>query len=292
MNTFEDYLRYQGISTSSSARMLKSLGYIQNLSGRTSLEIEEAGYNDLLIIATRMKKRGLKPRTINLYFGVIRHYFEYLKFNGLRDDNPAESITIKGTERGFRHKRLKPELLNELYKAYPATTAKQHMEKVVIGLLTYQGLTITELAALEIQHINLESGNIRIPETRKSNGRVVALASNQILPLVKYLELHRAVIVQKKPEALQSTKKLIVTAGSSFKINNLMKQLIKEIRSLQPEIINYHQIRYSVIAQKVNKGNLRQMQEYFGFKYVDSVEQYLEGDTEELMDELDRFFVI
>lgn len=47
-----------------------------------------------------------------------------------------------------------------------------------------------------------------------------------------------------------------------------------------------------MIANKVNRGNLRQMLEHFGFKFIDSVEKYLLDETEEIRDELDRFFVI
>ena len=34
------------------------------------------------------------------------------------------------------------------------------------------------------------------------------------------------------------------------------------------------------------------MQDYYGFKYVDSLEKYLQDETAELMEELERIFVI
>ena len=56
--------------------------------------------------------------------------------------------------------------------------------KVLLGLLVYQGVTTDELHCLEVDHVKFSHGKVYIPGSGKSNGRLLPLDASQV-PLLQ-----------------------------------------------------------------------------------------------------------
>ena len=285
---FKDYLKRKGFAPRTIESYLNELRNIKNINQRTGLELEEYSYSDVMEYLNTRKRMQISVRTINGELNTLRKYFDYLILEGLRGDNPAIGVIVKGAKKNKLYNLLSEQKLDEIYKNQGTSTPKQTRDKVILGLLIYQGLSIEELKRLNTFNVDLEEGTITIPEAAKSNGRTITLQSKQLMPLIQYIGYKRQQLNQEKSERLNQ---LIISEGSDDKITGSLATIKRNLKKNHPDFTSFLQLRASVITLKVNPSNLRQIQYYFGFKHIDSVERYLEQSVDDLREELDRCFM-
>ncbi|MXV15618.1 site-specific integrase [Hufsiella ginkgonis] len=81
--------------------------------------------------------------------------------------------------------------LENLYERYEIRDERTHRNKVILGLLVYQGLTREELETLRPEHLKLREGKIQVLATGKLNGRILRLEPHQVIDLQEYVLLVR-----------------------------------------------------------------------------------------------------
>ena len=160
--------------------------------------------------------------------------------------------------------------------------------KVMLGLMVFQGLESGTLKALEIHHINLEKGIINVPSTteHKLNPRKLSLESVQIIPLQEYINHTRTQII-KLNKAPENTTKLfpqsIKNKGSAITMN-IKKRIQKDFK-----ISSLKQIRDSRIALWLKQYNIREVQYKSGYKSFASLEKYNQTPLESLQEALAKY---
>jgi integrase/recombinase XerD len=289
MEKFEKYLTEQGKTSATINRYVYDMKRIKLLVERGSTELDEMGYHDVLAFIDKRKKKDPSVFTINKELLVMRHYFEFLIEEKVRQDNPAFGLKLKG-EYKFRLTNLfKAEELEEMYATHSDATPVKLRNKILLGFMIYQGLKTQEIAKIKLSDIDFDNCTIYVSETMKSNGRKLQLKSKQILPLVQYLEKR----IEINPIIAQKTDKLIISSqGEEYTgMNHLLKKLVMAMKKKYDRFENWNQIRTSVIVSQLNVDNTRQMQEYFGMKKIKTIEKYLQNTVEDLREELDRMFV-
>lgn len=286
---FKTYLIRKGLSSRTITSITHSLKMIKKVNQRTGLEVEEYRYEDVLNHIQRRKRMGTSTRTINIDLSTLRKYFDYLILEGIRFDNPAKNVIVKGGRKNKIYNLLSEEKLAEIYKNQPSTTPKEVRNKVILGLLIYQGLSIEELSRINTFNIDLEECVMTIPIWLKSNERTISLKPKQLFPMMDYIANQREKL---NPEKSAETKQLIISEGSDDRLAGSLATIKRNLKKQYKEFENWQQIRTSVITHKLTPNNLRQMQYYFGFKYIDSIERYLEQSVDDLREELDRCFGI
>ncbi len=171
--------------------------------------------------------------------------------------------------------------------------------KIILGLLIYQGLTTEELHQLEPDHLRLKQGKITVPGNRRRNSRILDLKPFQILELHEYINETRLAILSeittpkpaRKPNKLNKTRlkdQLLVSINGSENIKNSLLHLFKAIRKTFPDIQNPKQIRASVIIAWLKTYNLRQVQYFAGHKYISSTERYQLNNLDSLKSKLEK----
>ena len=283
MNDFKDYLISQGYTNSTAHTYVRDVQDYLTWLKVQRLKEEEVTYRDLLVYVKHLSKRELTQRTITYYINSIKKYYDYLQ----TPENPVKNIEIKGRQKRTVYDILTPTELENLYANYQNQTSAGKRNKVIIGLMVYQGLTTGDLARLEIAHIKLREGKIEVPGNAKTSERTLELKAHQLLDLQEYMMLVRK-------ELLEQTKKestaLIVSTGSSHKQNNLYLSLIKQLKRQAPKLKNYQQLRASVITRWVKTMNLREAQYRAGHKYISSTEKYKVNDLEGLQEDISKYF--
>ena len=163
------------------------------------LEAESIRYTDLLIYMKHCQRLGRSQRTIQHYVGVVKLFYTHLLEAGKVKSNPATDIELKGVKRKVLYYVLDTHELNSLYESYTPEASGESLSgkrnKVVLGLMIYQGVKTEELAKLEVADIKLREGKIEIPGGRKSNHRTMTLESHQILKIYDYTLQARAEIL-------------------------------------------------------------------------------------------------
>ncbi len=252
----------------------------QNMEG-----IEQLRYADIMAYVAEQKNKNLAVPTINIRLNSLRKYYEHLKEEGTREDNPTKKLYIKGSiKKAFLAHNYKD--LETLYSSYikykenqPIREEKHKFPKqrniVMLGLFIWQGLQGGEIEKLETSHIDLSSGAIYIPSTYRGESRELKLDPKQILPMYQYIESLKKL----QPEG---NSKLFICARS----HDSIRHLSKEIQGLYPEIKNLEQIRASVIMYWIKAFGKRTAQYMAGHRHISSTERYEQQDIETLIDQL------
>lgn len=227
---------------------------------------EISRYEDLIEHIGYLQKQ-VKPQTINQRLVSLRLYFNYQKEQGVIKRNIAKNVKVKNVYKPYLEV-LKRKELDDLYQNYPSKTKYELRQKILLGLLVYQGADLGTTKNLQSNHIALEKGEIYLPGTNRMNSRNLGLHGSQLMSLYRYLE-HR------KPE-----EKLFTVS-----LKNDYDKLLKQLKTVE----NIRQIRSSVITNWLNQYNLREVQYYCGHKHIGSTEKYKRVDLESMKRDLKKY---
>jgi integrase/recombinase XerD len=293
-DSFTLYLKSRAFTKSSIKSRLVVLNIYWKWLEEERLEAEQVSYNELLSFMKWCSRKGASQRTIQTYMGTIKHLYEHFIREEKTDKNPATDITIRGVKRKTLYHILEPQELNALYNNFPTSSLQQRRNRVILGMLVYQGLKTAELGKLETTDINLREGKVNVLGSSKSNGREMRLESHQIMDIYDYTLQVRPLLMQMKPKRRSQTKEettklFIGDGGSCYSFSNFMTQLMLEVRKINPNVLNAKQIRTSVITKWLKQHNLREVQYLAGHRYISSTESYLQNDMEGLKEEVQQF---
>jgi site-specific recombinase XerD len=247
----------------------------------------------------------VKQRTVQVYIGSLKHYFTWLIKREVREENPTRNIDIKGIQRKYLYDIIKKQELETLYENFEipnendpdknqnwfkASLLASKRNKVMLGLMIWQGLGTGELGKLQTKDLKLREGKIYIAGSRRSNERELKLEAHQVLDLMEYT-------LQIRKELLeihgQETEQLFISNGTGAnKLNNAMSYLIKKLNGQNPRITSTKQIRASIITHWLKNHNLREVQYMAGHRYVSSTESYLINDLDDLQEDISKFHPI
>jgi site-specific recombinase XerD len=304
---FENYLESQGKSKSTVQHYTTyAMDFLAWLD-RDRTEPEQATSKEVLSYLNHLQRKGLENQTRNIRLGVIKQFFNWQIDCDHRTENPIQHVKI----RGAKHKKLYPILdkqqLEKLYNEYQVPNEDDKRKnrnwftnyklsrarnKAVLSLMIHQGLTTPEAENLNLNDLKLKEGKVYIAGSRKSNERTLELKSNQIIELMEYQFTTRKELL--KYQESETQKLFLPTPITGREKANetlqIWKGLTKEVKSQNPDFINFKQVRTSVITHWLKNHNLRQVQYMAGHRYVSSTEAYLVNNTEDLQKDIDQFY--
>lgn len=250
------------------------------------INIKEARYADLLVYVKYLTRLEHSKHYMNQQLTVIRHYYNYLIKLRKVKDNIATNFFIKGVPRRLPHDILDEEQLDKIYKQFPAKSLINKRNRIILGLIIYQGLTSSELNRLEPSHIQLKEGKISVPGSRRSNTRLLDLKAHQVLDLQEYIGKTRSLIMAMTEK---QSPKMFISLGTGSGFNNMMTKMMKTIRVYARQVKSVNQLRASVITHWLGKNNMREVQYMAGHKYVSSTELYQQTNLEDLQKDVNTF---
>lgn len=271
----------QHYSSKSVSRYLRQIDQFKIQQGDKA---EQSKYQDILEYISSLRERKLHPKSLKNHLHSIKIYFRYLVEMNMREDHPCEHLQLKDqiNKSIIVESLYTKEELEILYQESIKQNTKENtnsQDKIIIGLLIYQALTITELIELKIKDVNLEEGSIRIQgnENKLKNGnksRTLYLQSKQILLIHEHIKDKKA-----EENLIQIQDKKLY--GSY--VNRLLKRITNKHYSPQ-------KIRQSVIANllKENK-DIRIVQEFAGHRKTGSTEAYKRTGWEELKTSIEKY---
>lgn len=228
-----------------------------------------------------LNKKGISKKTVQSYLIALNEYFGYLQNENYRSDNPIEGIKIQGIPKTKKKDILDFEELENLYYSYETDNADyiRKRNKIILGLLIYQGLKTQEIYSLQVENIKLQKGQIEIQGSRNSNGRVLNLMAWQFMDLQEYQNQIRPSYTDRKA---QESEQFFLSAKGKTTLRNSLKPLHDELKTYNRNYHSFKQIRASVITYWLEQYNLRKVQYLAGHRYISSTEQYQQDNLEEL----------
>ena len=247
-----------------------------------------------------LRSTGIKPRTLKTYIGNLKIYFDYLVFENYREQNIIKDIHIKGIPKTIISDYLEPEELEDLYYSYnekQSALLSKKRNKVMLGLLVYQGLNTRDLHLLQVEHLQLYKGKITVPGTAKSNSRDLELKPWQLMEFMEYVNEVRPQILNHRNKLSpiggdaegRGGEQLLLPIGTSFKLHNTLHKLTAELKEINHKVTSLKQLRTSVIIHWLKQHQLRKTQYLAGHKYISSTERYIQDDLESLHETVNNF---
>lgn len=283
--SFKNYLQAGEYSSTSIATYERFANQFLEWTQKENVPINQIRYQDILAYMKHCSvKREYSQRTVQHVVITLGHYFDYLQEIQQIEINPVKGIKVQGVKRKTLYHILETHELHAIYNSYEAATLSQKKNKVILGLLVYQGLRTEELNKLEVKDVKLREGKIEIPGGKKSNARTLPLESHQMLDVYEY-------VMQVRPQILGKTKQnanrlfVSVEGGTKVRVDFLMEQLRKQ----NPKLENPDQLRASVIVKWLKQYNLREVQYLAGHRYISSTEAYKQNEMQGLSEEVNQF---
>lgn len=293
MKMYKQYLEEQNYATSTINSHLTTKTHFKAWCKRNHTTAIYIDYKALLKFIKYLNRKGNSKKTVNHKLQSLKIYFNYLIEIAERSDNPIANTVVKGVKRIVHYNLLDPDELEDLYYSYETENIKDSYHqctakrnKVIVGLIVYQGLRTTDLSNLKTEHLQLTKGKLYVPSTKKSNARTLELKPWQIIEFINYQNDVRAA-VEKRVNA--DTEKLFPI---NARFSTITYHINKKLKSYNTTVKNLKQIRASVITNWLKHYNLRQVQYLAGHRYISSTERYLQDDLENLHEIVNNFHPI
>lgn len=300
---FTEYLQVKGFAKSTREKILRTAQHFIQWCESENIPLLETSYNDITAYVSHCKAQGNKPRTVQIVLVNLKHYYAFLIEQQLVAENPCTNVQIHGVTRKHLYETFTGEELDALYKAYanktttgsgvgghithkPVLSLSKQRNKVILGLMIWQGLRVEEIARLRVSDVLPREGKIKIEAARRTQGRELSLEAHQVYELMDYLNETRKMILALTGK---QTQNLFTSIGTSENVGNMMHKLVKELQKINPRIRDFKQIRASVIVNWLKQHNIRKVQQMAGHRYVSSTEAYQANNMDELKEDVNRY---
>tara|TARA_R110002049_G_scaffold18043_7_gene69459 strand:- start:1106 stop:1987 length:882 start_codon:yes stop_codon:yes gene_type:complete len=292
MNSYEDYLLQNQYSQSTitvhERRIKRFKGWLKYY----GITEQQLNYSSLLKYTKYLQtEKKYERASTNNELRAVKLYYDYLIDKGELVDNPAEDMAIRGKRIKVISNLLSEEELEDLYYSYDIEhydtffKATRLKDKVVLGLMVFQGITGVEIYHLQEEYLQLNKGKIDIPSTRRSNARTMKLQPCQMMDYTTVTRNHLT-----KKISTKNSEQLIFE--STEQIRSITSRIIINLKQYNHKVTSYSQIRSSLIVNWLSKHNLRQAQYLAGHRYISSTEKYVQDDLENLHEIVNNFHPI
>ena len=259
-----------------------------------AIKLAEVKSDQVLGYVESLKRRGLGPQRINSYLNSLSQYYRLVH----QDYNPVGSLRLQWHRGNVLEQVLDYEELELLYASHPSGSDREKRNRVLLGLLVYQGLSTGDIHQLKVKSVDLEKGRLSIPGHGRTNGRELELKVFQVLALQEYLLVVRPRLLEQLSGVVAGRRavvdarveeQLFFSRSGSLVLKNSLKYLFVDLKNLNPKVVSVKQLRASVLAHWLRDRDVRQVQYLAGHRYVSSTERYDLYRYEALKTQLEQY---
>ena len=227
------------------------------------------------------------PASMAAKLAALRGFFSYLKKMGLIDSSPAAAVRTPRVKRkmpGFVSVDEASRLADVDWEDSPAGARDKAMVEVLYG----SGLRVSELCALDLDSIDLDSQSVRV-RGKGGKERLVPLGRKAVEALESHLRQREAVVVVKNkmahPEAL-----FLNRSGGRLSVRSVQRMVARRgIQMATREAVHPHSLRHSCATHMLDGGaDLRVIQELLGHASLSTTQRYTHVSIDGLMEVYDK----
>lgn len=283
--TLTQYLK----NTYSESTLYSNLFNIKRFTDYYGDKAATATHKDVLRYIEHLRKNyDLSPKTLRHCLYGVKVYFNYLLVIGKRTDHPCSELYLKDRiDKQIQVDTLYSTEALEHFLESCQIKRKTHLlnrNKIIIGLLIYQALTVSEIIHLEVPQIDLNKGEIFIrgqdhSKAKSPKSRTLLLKAKQVLLMYKYLNKDRKALLKYNLKNPDTQIFILGQYGGAIKRHGISR-IINENRTKEARITPIR-IRQSVIANLLKKEHdARVVQVFAGHRNVATTIQYKQSEME------------
>jgi integrase/recombinase XerC len=232
---------------------------------------------------------GLAPASIARKLSSVRALYVFLGRSGEVRENPASLIQSPKLSRGLPLV-LRPEAAAEVIEITLAQgdDAEAWRDRVMLELLYGSGLRVSELAALDLEAVNVRACEVRVLGKGRKE-RIVPLSGKTLEALERYLP-RRAELAHPKTRFLDERALLLTRRGQRLGVRRV-QALVQRYGALGAgrSDLHPHALRHSCATHLLEGGaDLRVIQELLGHSSLSTTQRYTHVSLDQLLTVYDK----
>lgn len=225
-----------------------------------------------------LDRRGLSAATVARSASAIRRYHAFLVAVDLSERDPAADLSVP------RIDRRPPDVLSpaEVERLLAATEGSEPLarrDRAILELLYAAGLKVSELTALEDDHVLAEAALVRV-SGRGARERLVPLGREAVTCLERYRRHSRPELVGPESGAIffLSSRGRALSRMTVWKIIRTAARRAGLERPVSP-----HALRHTFATHLLDGGaDLRDVQQLLGHAHISTTQIYARADADHL----------
>ena len=266
---FIEELRTQGKSEATVVAYNKDIDQILSfLSEKGVSEVEGMKIEHLSSFMRSLEEKNYTPKSISRKTNATRTFIKYLA----REGHLKEDISSQ-----LKHPKFEtnaPRILSKMeYRSLRDVARDDIRSHTMIELLLQTGVTISELAGIRMEDLNIkgETGSLFIPKRNNKVERTIPLNKASVEAINKYIEKGR-------PKVDGSSKDLFITkTGKTLLIRNIRSTIDRFFRIAGVEKAKVNDLRHTFVAHHLENGvSISYLAKVSGHKRESTTEKYME----------------
>ena len=225
---------------------------------------------------------GIAPRSQARAVAGVRSFFNFLRMEGYRPDDPTQLIESPHLGRSLPDV-LSVEEINAMIAALPPDKPETPRNHAIIEMLYGSGLRVSEVVDLRLSRIDFEEGYV-IVEGKGSKQRLVPVSPVALSLIEEYLPIRNAGPVKPGCSDL-----LFLNRRGAGLTRVMVFYVVRDAAAMAgiTKKVSPHTLRHSFATHLLEGGaNLRAIQEMLGHESIATTEIYLHLDRTRLRSEL------
>jgi len=220
-----------------------------------------------MVVAFALSLKGQAPLTVRRKLTALSSFYGFLQDTGQATVNPARGVPLPKVAQ-----RL-PMCLTQEQTQGLLDAAHTPWHRAMVALLLFAGLRRSEVAAITLDDLDLENGQLLV-RGKGAKQRVVPLMSVVVEAIREYLTC--------RPQG-GSGHLFVSRVGArplaGRVVNSMLKQVLMEA-GLDREGITPHRLRHTFATHLIRNGvDVRTVQELLGHADLQTTARYLHSDT-------------
>lgn len=266
---FIEELRSQGKSGATVVAYNKDIEQLLSfLESKKIVEVENVKIEPVASFMKDLENKNYTPKSISRKTNATRTFIKYLAKEGYLKEDISTQLKHPKFETGA------PRILTKMeYRALRDSAKDDVRSYAMIELLLQTGVTISELAGIRIEEIDIkgETGTLAVPKRNNKESRNIPLNKSAVEAVKKYIEKGRPVIEG-------SSKDLFITkTGKTLLIRNIRSTIDRFFRIAGVEKAKVNDLRHTFVAHHLENGvSISYLAKIAGHKRESTTEKYLE----------------
>ncbi len=246
--------------------------FVSFLLERGTPDWKSVAHEDILAFMLFLRERRYANSTVARRTAAVKSFCSYLEKNHLIDQNPTKGIDSPKVDRCPPH-AISPHQIDDLLELPMRNATPDSLrDKAMLELLYATGMRVSELVALDVQDIDMDTETLRCIG-KQDRGRTLPLSATAVTALEEYLDIGR-------PQLLRSNGE---NNGELF-LNHRGRRLTRQgfwliLKSYAEKLgltnLTPHTLRHSFAAHMLNNGaELREVQALLGHASLSTTQIY------------------
>lgn len=286
----DDFLVYLQTEKNASSHTLKSyqndifhgIDFFSNELGIKDINLKPIHINHRLMrnYLGYLKEKGFCRATVSRRLSAWRSFFRYLYREKIIESNPMQQVGTPKQEKKLPY-FLQLEQVFKLLEAPDVKTLLGLRDRAILETLYASGIRVSELIALNIFDIDLNSGYLRVTG-KGGKERIVPVGLYAVDALSNYIKEARPVLASYSYQ--KSTALFLNRYGERLSTRGVRKKINKYVSMVGlQEKVSPHVIRHSFATHMLDAGaDLRSVQEILGHEKLSTTQIYTHVTRERL----------